>query len=83
MNQARSMLHVDLYFWIREQVFLEPAKVKVAEYCNHELMSAQWREFPPQAAKPTRSHRAGDLAVVEVQDGGGLPLTFVMLTGKH
>ena len=62
---------------------MEPANVKVAEYCNHELMIAQWGESPPQAAKPTRRHRAGDLVVVEAQDGRGLPLTFVMLTGKH
>jgi hypothetical protein len=62
---------------------LEPANVKVAEYCNHELMIAQWGKSPPQAAKPTRRHRARDLVVVEAQGGRGVSLTFVMLTGKH
>ena len=57
---------------------MEPANVKVAEYCNHESMIAQWGESPPQAAKPTRRDRAGDLVEVKAQDGRRLPLT-----GKH
>jgi hypothetical protein len=62
---------------------LEPANVKVAEYCKHELMIPRRGESAPQAAKPTRSHRARDLVVVEAQGGRGVSLTFVMLTGKH
>jgi hypothetical protein len=83
MGQARSVLHVDLYFWIGEQVFLEPANVKVAEYRNLGLMIARRDKSALRAAKPTRRDRAGDLVVVEAQDGGGLALIFVMLTGKH
>ena len=78
MNQARNMLHVDLYFCIRGQVFLGPAKVKVAEYCNHELMIVRRGESALHAAKPTRRDRAGDLVVVEAQDDRRLPWT-----GKH
>ena len=83
MGQARSVLHVDLYFWIGEQVFLEPANVKVAEYRNHELMTARRGESALHAAKPTRRDCAGDLVAVEAQDGRRLALIFVMLTGKH
>ena len=57
--------------------------MKVAEYRNHELMTARRRESALHAAKPTRRHRAGDLLVVEAQDGRRLALTFVILTGKH
>jgi len=57
--------------------------VKVAEYRNHELMTARRRESALHAAKPTRRHCAGDLVIVEAQDGRRLALTFVILTGKH
>ena len=78
MGQAHGVLHVDLYFWIGEQVFLEPANVKVAEYRNHGPMIARRGESALHAAKPTRRDCAGDLVSVEAQDGRRLPLA-----GRH
>lgn len=57
--------------------------MKVAEYRNLGLMIDRRDESPARTAKPTRRDRAGDLVVVEEQDGRCLPLAFVTLTGRH